>query len=84
LSEKTNIRIAAAYNINQASNNQPSSRATDDSVLNLKADILYSINEFFDLGLQYNYYAVAYTHIDSRIEQNRVLLRIVAKYPMPR
>lgn len=84
LSDKTTAQISASYNINQASSGQFSTRSSDDKTLNLKADIIYKMSKFFDIGLQYAYYTVNYSFNDSQVTQNSVMLRAVAKYPFTR
>lgn len=84
LSEKTTAQVSASYSINQASSGQFSARGADDRALNLKADIMYKISKFFDIGLQYTYYTVNYGLNDLLINQNSVTLRAVAKYPVTR
>jgi hypothetical protein len=84
LSDKTVAQINASYGINQASSGQFSSRGSDDRVLNLSADIAYTISKFFDIGLQYTYYNVTYDQSDLQVTRNNVMLRAVAKYPVTR
>ena len=82
LSDRMTVQIAANYNINQSSSGQFSSRGTDDRALNLKADFVYKISKFFDVGLQYSYYTVTYGLSDLLIAQNSVIVRAAAKYPI--
>jgi len=84
LSDKTTAQLTASYNINQASSGQYSPRGTNDRALNLRADIAYKISKFFDIGIQYAYYNVTYGQSDIRVNQNNVMLRAVAKYPVTR
>lgn len=84
LSDKTTAQIAASYNINQASSGQFSSQGVDDRALNLKADIMYKITKFFDIGFQYAYYTVTNGLNGLLITQNSMMLRAVAKYPINR
>jgi hypothetical protein len=82
VSETVTFQGTASYSINQASGGQFSSRSSDDRALNLKADFMYKISNFFDAGLQYGFYTVTYSSTDLRVAQNSVMLRVVAKYPV--
>jgi hypothetical protein len=82
LSDNITTQIATSYNINQASSGQFSSRSVDDRVFNFKADIVYKMSNYFDIGCQYVYYTVNYNISDVQIAQNSVMLRAVAKYPV--
>jgi hypothetical protein len=81
LSDRITAQVAASYNINKASSGQFSSQSTDDRVLNLKADFVYKLSNYFDIGCQYVYYTVNYNISGAQIAQNSVMLRAVAKYP---
>ena len=82
LSDKTTAQVGASYNINQASRGQFSSRDTDDRALNLKADVVYAVSRFLDLGVHYAYYNVTYgAATDSPVSQNTVIVKAALKYP---
>ena len=84
LSDKTTAQCAASYNLNQADRGQYASRGVDDRALNLTAGITYRISNYFDIGLQYAYYTVNNALDDVTLSQNRVMVRVVAKYPFTR
>jgi hypothetical protein len=84
LDDKSTAQVEASYNINQASSGQFSARSADARVLNVKADIVYNINKYFDIGLQYTFYTVNYALNDLSVTRNSIMLRAIAKFPFIR
>jgi hypothetical protein len=82
LSEKTSAQVAASYSINQASSGHISAQSSDDRVINVKADLLYNVSKFCDIGLQYSCYTVNYNATNTQITQNSLMLRAIVKNPL--
>lgn len=82
LTDKTTGKIGASYRINQASSGQFSSQGTDYRALNVTADLVYALSKFFDIGVNYGYYAITHdTGSSSRVGQNSVMVKVAMKYP---
>jgi len=74
--KRLNWQLSATYNINRSSNNQFASMGTNERAYQFGANAQYKLSDYFDLGLQYSYYADSYRNIGTQADQNKVLLTL--------